>query len=146
MSLRRRGCELRGRRCRLISPARRAHSSNPPHAAADRGRWMGQTGGETDGDRTVTWTLPHTMRAVSITQSYQSTFEYVTTSLCWFCIKHRSGFRRQSIGPDYFRHRHFRRRSWPEPGVPRAAADLLEERRKLQACHLLDLRIWHSGT
>jgi len=36
-----------GRRCKSILPARRARSSNPPHAAADG------TDGQTDGHRTV---------------------------------------------------------------------------------------------
>ena len=51
---------LGGRRHRSISPARRAHNSKPPRAAADG------TDRRTDGYRTATQTLPHTVRAVSI--------------------------------------------------------------------------------
>jgi len=39
-------------------------AANPPPAATSSDRWTGQTDGQTDGHRTVTQTLPHTMRAV----------------------------------------------------------------------------------
>jgi len=54
-----------GRRYRSW-PARRAHSSNPRHAAAAVDSWDRQT----DRHRTVTWSLPHTMMNAAYIQQY----------------------------------------------------------------------------
>ena len=55
----------RGRRCRSISRRTAGHTAaNPPHAAAAVDRRDRQTYRQTDGHRTVTQSLPHTMRAV----------------------------------------------------------------------------------
>ena len=64
-----RGCRRYG-----STSARRAHSSKPA-AVPCSGRWMGQRDGQTDGHRTVTRALPHTMRAVSITRSVNKTIK-----------------------------------------------------------------------
>ena len=69
-----------GRRCRSTSPAHRAHSSKPPHAAAAVDEWDRQA--YTDGHRNVTQTLPHTTRTVSVTGSDRRAVAHLSGAGC----------------------------------------------------------------
>jgi len=72
-----------GPHCPSIYPARRAHSSKPA-AAACGGRLMGHTDRQTDGLRTVTETMSHTRRAVSV--NLQRRREYGINTAWHNCI------------------------------------------------------------